>query len=248
MIKGTCRKHGELIEDETGFRYASKTSESGYRLKCKICFEERLQSYREANFDIPKPEDIKGFCRKHGTLNNETGFICLDKTLKDGYRIRCKECSNNIRANSYIKNREKNIEKAANWKKNNRERVRELEREYRKNNPEKHKKWQADHYARNRDNISLNTSLKARGLEKDFYERMFNEQEGKCAICRQPEKRMARDGKSITRLCIDHDHDTNAVRALLCSDCNTGIGKLMDSPELLLKAADYLIMHKGWTT
>lgn len=247
MIKGSCRKHGVLTE-ETGFKYKSKSAESGYRLKCKKCFDDRMQNYRESNFDIPKQEDIKGFCRKHGDLDSETGFICLDKTLLAGYRIRCKECSHNIRANSYVNNREKNIEYSKNWKNENRERVRELEREDRKNNPEKHKKWRDAHYARHRDDISLTKSLKERNLDKDFYEKMMIEQDKKCAICKQEEIRMSRDGKAITRLCIDHDHDTNEVRQLLCHDCNSGLGKFKDCPELLLQAADYLIMHKGWTT
>lgn len=246
MISGTCRKHGKL-DEMTGFRYASKTALSGYRLKCLQCFNDRIDNYRESNFDIPKPEDIKGFCRKHGELDSEKGFICLDKTLPEGYRIRCKECSHNIRANSYTNNREKYIENAANWKKENRERINAQVREDVKNNPDKHKKWRSDHYARHRDRISLNSSLIQRGIDKDFYEKMLKEQNNKCAICNQEETRMARDGKTITRLCIDHDHDTNAVRSLLCHDCNSGLGKFKDLPELLLKAADYLIAHKGWT-
>ena len=247
MIKGTCRKHGKL-DEVNGYKYASKTAESGWRLRCLQCFEERKKKYSEENENRVIPENITGFCRKHGELDNDTGFVCIDNEVPIGYRIRCKECAHNIRANSYTKNREKKIEYASQWKKENRDRINEQVREDYKNNPEKHKKWRDDHYARNRDEISLRRSLSERKIEKDFYEKMFKEQEGKCAICHQPEKRMARDGKNITRLCIDHDHDTNAVRALLCSDCNTGIGKLMDSPELLLKAADYLISFKGWTT
>jgi hypothetical protein len=32
-------------------------------------------------------------------------------------------------------------------------------------------------------------------------------------------------------------------RGLLCSDCNTGIGKLKDDQKILRKAADYLDNH-----
>ena len=247
MIKGTCRKHGKL-DEVTGFKYASKTAESGYRLKCQQCFDERIKNYRESNVDIPKPEDIKGFCRKHGKLNSDTGFICLDKGLQLGYRIRCKECSHRIQIKNYINNKEEKITKVGEWKKQNRERINAQVREDRKNNPEKHKEWAKNHYDRNRDKISLNESLRARKIDKDFYDKMMQKQDNKCAICNQYETRTARDGKSITRLCIDHDHDTNKVRALLCHDCNTTLGKMKDSPELLLKAADYLIFHKGWTT
>lgn len=247
MVKGTCRKHGELNE-ETGFRYISNTTESGYRLKCKQCFDERLQNYRNMNFDIPKPEKIKGICRKHGELDNETGFICLDKTLPSGYRIRCKECSHRIRTDNYYKKREDNIQKTQDWKKENRARINSQVREDRKLNPEKYKTWHDKYYAKNRDEISLKRSLTERNITRDVYDTLYNAQNGLCEICKQPEKRMARDGKTITRLCIDHDHDTNDVRALLCHDCNSGLGKFMDSPELLLEAAHYLIDFKGWTT
>lgn len=53
--------------------------------------------------------------------------------------------------------------------------------------------------------------------------------EGKCPICLRTRK-----------LVIDHDHETGVVRGLICRTCNTGIGHLMDNPELLLRALDYL--------
>jgi hypothetical protein len=39
---------------------------------------------------------------------------------------------------------------------------------------------------------------------------------------------------------IDHCHETGVVRGVLCSECNTGLGKFRDDPALLLRAADYL--------
>lgn len=39
---------------------------------------------------------------------------------------------------------------------------------------------------------------------------------------------------------IDHNHDTGATRGGLCLNCNQGIGKLKDSPHLLIRAAEYL--------
>ena len=63
-------------------------------------------------------------------------------------------------------------------------------------------------------------------------------QEGVCAICLQPETTVIR-GK-LRPLQIDTSHKTGAVRGLLCSSCNTGLGKFADSIGLLQNAAEYL--------
>jgi hypothetical protein len=44
-------------------------------------------------------------------------------------------------------------------------------------------------------------------------------------------------------LSVDHNHVTNKVRALLCDDCNVGIGTLGENPERLEAAAAYLRHH-----
>ena len=47
----------------------------------------------------------------------------------------------------------------------------------------------------------------------DFSEdRLYSDQEGKCAICRSP--------KSLEELEVDHDHSTGRPRGLLCKNCN----------------------------
>lgn len=44
---------------------------------------------------------------------------------------------------------------------------------------------------------------------------------------------------------LDHDHASGAVRGLLCSACNTGMGLLGDNPNLLRIAAQYLEANRG---
>ena len=76
------------------------------------------------------------------------------------------------------------------------------------------------------------------GLSLDKYNEMFEAQQGKCAICNQSETQM-RNGKLKT-LAVDHDHKSGVIRGLLCFDCNTGIGKLKDDPQVLQSAIQYL--------
>jgi len=72
------------------------------------------------------------------------------------------------------------------------------------------------------------------------YELLLSGQNGRCAICERPP---SGGGRGMMVLHVDHDHVTGEVRALLCVDCNTGLGKFQESPELLESAAAYLRGH-----
>jgi hypothetical protein len=73
--------------------------------------------------------------------------------------------------------------------------------------------------------------LKARyGLSMTDYEGMVLLQEGACAIC----------GETGKPLNVDHCHTTGVVRGLLCTKCNTALGKFGDDVKLLQKAIEYL--------
>lgn len=74
------------------------------------------------------------------------------------------------------------------------------------------------------------------GISIDYWKQKADAQDNKCAICNK---------ECITgkRLAVDHDHETGAIRDLLCSNCNQGLGKFQDSPQLLDKAAEYLRKH-----
>lgn len=60
--------------------------------------------------------------------------------------------------------------------------------------------------------------------------------QGRCAIC-----------GSTERLHIDHNHATGLVRERLCMDCNQGIGRFKEDPDLMLAAIAYLEKHNGST-
>jgi hypothetical protein len=80
---------------------------------------------------------------------------------------------------------------------------------------------------------------RAFGLTAEAYAALHASQGGVCAICARPERRKHRDGKQLS-LAVDHDHETGAVRGLLCSACNVAIGQFEDRQERLRAAIDYL--------
>lgn len=190
---------------------------------------------------------LKGYCRKHGDLDETTGRVCKDAQAKGGLRLRCKQCSHDNKIKNYYANQQEKIDYSIQWKKDNREKVNAKVREDKKNNPEKYKAWDKAYRERNGDRLIELAAATRRGISIEEYHAMIESQGNKCAICKQEEKRKSSKSDEITRLCIDHDHDTGFVRELLCHDCNTAIGKMKDSPELMLAGADYLLKHKGWT-
>lgn len=79
-------------------------------------------------------------------------------------------------------------------------------------------------------------NVKRYGITTDDYTRMFEEQDGACAICKRP--------PTDKRLAIDHCHTTGKVRGLLCGPCNVSLGQFGDNPRTLLEAAKYLLKHQ----
>jgi hypothetical protein len=73
--------------------------------------------------------------------------------------------------------------------------------------------------------------LKRHDLTLREYAVLFEQQGGRCAICRRSQE---------ISLAVDHNHQTDQRRGLLCRGCNLGLGYFRDSPASLRAAADYL--------
>jgi len=74
----------------------------------------------------------------------------------------------------------------------------------------------------------------AYGITLDDYEAMLESQDYKCPICEVDFNEHPR------RPHVDHDHVTGQVRAVLCDNCNTGIGQMKESIDNLKRAIAYL--------
>ena len=137
--------------------------------------------------------------------------------------------------------------RAALWRKSNREKSLEISRranaKRKAERPDVTRGYQVAYREKNRDKLAAKERERTFGIDLATYSAMVAAQDNKCAICRQPET-ATRKGK-VKALAVDHDHKTGAIRGLLCSDCNTGIGKLGDSRDRLIAAARYLDAHSG---
>jgi hypothetical protein len=107
---------------------------------------------------------------------------------------------------------------------------------------EYHKQYYQAMTTEQKKNMSRKSTLAKYGLTPEEYDKMFDEQDGKCAVCgREPEG----TGVSRHNLVVDHDHVSGITRSLLCDFCNRGLGIFRDDPDLLINAALYLIKHQG---
>lgn len=76
------------------------------------------------------------------------------------------------------------------------------------------------------------------GISRVQYDALLLAQGGACALCARP------PGAS-RRLAVDHDHETGRIRGLLCTQCNTAIGRFGDTAEGVQRVLDYLKERRG---
>ena len=72
------------------------------------------------------------------------------------------------------------------------------------------------------------------GLSWEGYQQLFEQQQGKCAICEKHQSELKK------RLHVDHCHKTGKIRGLLCRNCNLFLGNIQDSKKFLSNALKYL--------
>lgn len=94
-------------------------------------------------------------------------------------------------------------------------------------------KWKSENKPRLRE-LQL---LRHYGINNETFNKMFNDQNGQCAICKRHQSELPKT------LSVDHDHNTGKVRGLLCDRCNRAIGFMKDDPNLLVSAAEYIKGH-----
>jgi hypothetical protein len=82
------------------------------------------------------------------------------------------------------------------------------------------------------------SNLRRYNLSLHEFDQLKEMQENKCAICGDlfTEKRLPN---------VDHCHNLNTVRGLLCNWCNRALGLFRDNPKLCRIGADYLEIYQN---
>ena len=149
---------------------------------------------------------------------------------------RCRKCRADEARHAWIAaNPEKNRKSKGQWNSRNKSAKAAMNRAWHVANRESAQAKTKDWKKRNPEAM-FKHSLKKYGLTPEKYRALFVQQSGSCAICKKPPT--GRRG-----LCVDHNHDTGVVRALLCTKCNAGLGNFAEETRFLLAAIDYLIAH-----
>ena len=115
-----------------------------------------------------------------------------------------------IRRQQYLKHKDREKATREIYRAKNREKILEVQ-----------KRWNNKNFNRRKNVILKNVY----GITLDDYNRMFNEQNGKCAICQRHQNELTKS------LCVDHDHKTKQIRALLCITCNTDLASVENRLE-----------------
>jgi hypothetical protein len=91
--------------------------------------------------------------------------------------------------------------------------------------PEYYKRWYDKHPGR--------SHRRAAGINQEQLEAMLAKQGGVCAVC-------GHGANGNGKWQVDHDHRSGGVRAILCGNCNAGLGCFDDDIESLQRAIAYL--------
>lgn len=76
--------------------------------------------------------------------------------------------------------------------------------------------------------------LRRYGISVDQYDALLLAQGGCCSCCG------AAGSSEARQLSVDHDHETGAIRGIICHSCNVGIGHLGDNADGVRRALRYL--------
>lgn len=115
---------------------------------------------------------------------------------------------------------------------------------WRQNNPDKDKVIRQRTAAKHPFGPRASQMKSNYGLDREQYESMLREQDGKCAIpsCGKTliSRFAAKQNSPKFVACVDHDHSNGRVRGLLCNRCNYVVGCVEKHSSIVVDARRYL--------
>jgi len=101
-----------------------------------------------------------------------------------------------------------------------------------------HRTWRSINAVELRKKHTRLHRLKRFGITAEAFESILIAQDYKCPICLN-DLVMGTIGNG-KNACIDHDHESGAVRGVLCATCNRALGLLKDEKSFVERAVQYL--------
>lgn len=117
--------------------------------------------------------------------------------------------------------REQRLEYERRYRERNKDRVRRMGREWAKT--ERGKRTTRNNFLKQRYGITI-----------EDYEELLKHQGHVCKLCGRSA------GQEGRALAVDHCHETGRVRGLLCTGCNTTLGRIEKCPHLFRRMLNYL--------
>lgn len=159
-------------------------------------------------------------CKEVKELNSEN-FYKSNQT-KSGYKCYCKLCVNTDN-NKYDKLNPKQLYTRV-IKSRNRSIKSKQEYSLRSSS------WAAN----NREKVKNSKLKREYGITYEEFVEIFNSQNGSCKICNKKLETLHKNTH------IDHCHNSNKIRGILCSNCNVALGHFKDNIETIENAVAYL--------
>ena len=214
----------------------------------------------------PPPDPNNRPCRRCGTVKPEAKYSGANRV--------CNECIAAEHKAKRDANHAEYLERERVWRAGNAEARRAYQRQYRAEHLDERRAWhkqysqrpsvkehrkevikqyQAKHgatiklkraewYQREAERVRMKVQVSARGITTETYQAMLSAQNGLCAVCCRPET--AKVNGRRRALAIDHCHETNRVRGLLCTNCNSALGLLADDPVRITALLSYLAKYQ----
>jgi hypothetical protein len=186
--------------------------------------------------------EIVKICKRHGDLT-------IDKTYyrKNRDKYECRDCMRESEKKRPKRDYEGEFAEyhrnyAKLWRQKNADYMNERVRQDRLINPEKYRAYDRNQRAKNLQSHRYRDILNKRKISAEDYNVLLVKHNNLCGICNKPETRIGRTGE-VCRLALDHCHNSNKVRGLLCAKCNLMIGYAEDKIETLKSAIAYLEHH-----